>query len=177
LNLSLNLNPSEIYVEKGFNTIEEYSIAKGMTSTPIYLLSQYRYSGIFKILSKIKNEVKKINYNWKIDKSTVSEWAYHIISIDNYIKNKNNKMIIRDEGIYRIDDISNFEIVKSEERQIYIDIETSNITIKITLGKNNSLSIIEEGITKKFDFQNEDCLFKQLQDIFIFKEINVLERL
>jgi hypothetical protein len=177
LELSLKLDPSIIYIEKGFYTLDEYEKAKEQVNVPIYFLSQYRYSAVFKILSKLQGKIKKIDYTWKIDRSTISEWVYHILSIDNFIKNKNNKMITTDEGIYRIDDISDFEIKKSDDRQMIIDIESSEYLIQICLGKTNSISILENGITKKIDFQNEDCLFKQLRDIFIFKENSVLERL
>lgn len=177
LKLSLELNPKEIYVEKGFENVEDYTIAKNMTDIPIFFLSQYRYSAVFKILKKINETITKIDYTWNINNSNVSEWAFHILSIDNFIKNKNNKMIINDEGFYRIDDVSDFLITKKENRSLTIDIETSSYSIKITLGNNNIIEILENSISKKLEFQNEDCLFKQLKDIFTFRENDILERL
>lgn len=178
----LQLRPKVIYVEKGFSSIEEYSIAKKISEkVPVYILSQYRFSAVFKILRNhlgVKN-FKKINYTWKIDKSVPSEWAFHIFSIDNYLKNKNNKMLIQNYGDYSIDSISSFSITESDTRSMVIDIETAEYKIKITLGTHNTLSYKEDGneLEKHFVFQNEDCLHKQLRDIFLFKDNSIIERL
>lgn len=180
LELCLELNPSEIYVEKGFNTIEEYETAKLLVKNiPTYVLSQYRYSSVFTMLKDYNKENKynQIDYKWDIDKGEVSEWVYHIVSIDNFLKNKNNRIIVREPGTYRIGSDSDFIIQKSDTRNLSIYLETDSYHIKITLGKSNILYITEGDYVRKLEFHNEDCLIKQLREIFIFKNNKVLERL
>jgi len=177
--LCLDLNPSRIYVEKGFYTVEEYALAKELVGDiPLYILSQYRYSAIFKFLEfKGIDKFNQIDYNWEIEKGEISEWCYHIISLNNFLRKNNNRMIVREEGTYRIDESSDFVIKRSENRNLVIYLQTDSYEIKITLGKSNILEYTEDKDNRKIEFQNEDCLLKQLQEIFIFKNNKVLERL
>lgn len=177
--LCLDLNPSEIYVEKGFYTIEEYNRAKEFVGNiPLYILSQYRHSAVFKFLEmKGIDDYNQIDYNWEIEKGEISEWTYHIISLDNFLQKRNTRMIVQDEGTYRIDESSGFVIKRSEERNLIIYLQADSEEIVITLGKHNILEYSEDGDIRKIEFQNEDCLFKQLREIFIFKNNKVLERL
>ena len=180
LKLCLKIQPSEIYVEKGFASIQEYEIAKVLSKdVPIFILSQYRYSGIFEFLKNYSDITKfnQIDYIWDIEKGEVSEWAYHIISLNNFLKEKCDRMIITDEGTYRIDENSDFVIKKSEKRNLCIYIQSDSHNLKISLGKNNTIEISEGADTRKIEFQNEDCLFKQLREIFVFKNNKVIERL
>ena len=180
LKLCLKLQPSEIYVEKGFYNIQEYDIAKVLAKdVSVFILSQYRYSGVFEFLKKHLDITKyeQIDYIWDIEKGDISEWAYHIISLNNFLKEKCDRMIVNDEGTYRIDESSDFVIKKSEKRNLCIYIQSDSHNLKISLGKNNIIEINEGTDTRKIEFQNEDCLFKQLREIFVFKNNKVIERL
>lgn len=180
LKLCLKMQPSEIYVEKGFSSIQEYEIAKVLAKDiPIFILSQYRYSGVFEFLKNYLTITKynQIDYVWDVEKGEISEWAYHIISLNNFLKGKCDRMIINDEGTYRIDESSDFVIKKSEKRNLSIHIETDPHNLKISLGKNNIIEIDEGLDGRKIEFQNEDCLSKQLKEIFVLKNNKVIERL
>lgn len=178
--IALALNPKFILVEKGYSSIDEIEVAKScVTNIPVFYLSQYRFSGIFRMLQKYNiGKITKCNYNWEIDKGEISEWFYHILSIDNFLKGKRNFMKVENSGIDIIDEISNYSLVKSTERNLLIDLETKEYVVKIKLGKTNSMEITKRNdFTKIMDFQNEDCLFKQLQEIFLFENFELLERL
>lgn len=144
LKLCLNLQPSEIYVEKGFVNNEEYNAAKILAKDiPIFFLSQYRYSAVFKFLKEYKriSNFTQIDYNWDVEKGDISEWVYHIISIDNFLKNTNNRIYVQDEGTYRIDNKSDFVIKRSENRNLKIYLQSDSYNLKISLGKNNIMEI------------------------------------
>jgi L-alanine-DL-glutamate epimerase-like enolase superfamily enzyme len=82
-------DPSIIFVEKGFINAEEKASATSWAADrkkPVYILSQYRYSKVLEILESFKDDIISILHDWTIDKGTISEWGYHIVSIDNYIK-------------------------------------------------------------------------------------------
>jgi len=178
--LALELNPRFILVEKGYTSTEEIQIAKScVTNIPVMYLSQYRFSGIFSMLRSYNiGKILKCNYNWEIDRGEISEWFYHILSIDNFLKGKINFMNVEDNGTGILDDVSNYSLTKNENRNLLIDLETKEYVVKIKLGKTNSLEITKRNdFTKILDFQNEDCLFKQLQEIFLFENFELLERL
>ena len=162
----LKLNPTVVYIEKGMSSSNERLIN---VTVPVFILSQYRFSEVF---SKLKGQIISCVYDWTIDRNNVSDWAYHIISIDNYIKKLNNQLYIKEEGEYTIDNVSTLTIRVGNTRHLNIKIKTDILEADIQLGKTNSIQINNE----HFEFADEDCLSKQIAKIVV-NEIEVLERL
>jgi hypothetical protein len=166
-------------VEKGFQNKKEHNIAKGIFSNT-FILSQYRFSKIFEVLKKYEiGNIIKCDYEWEVDGGIPSEWVPHIISIDNYLKENNLKFYIKDFGTYRIDNISDFTLKKSNARSLKIYLKTDNADITLELGKENSYKIFFKlnGMVEKNTYENEDCLLQQLKSIFIQNDLIKLERL
>ena len=174
-------NPSIIFVEKGFINSEERANATSWSTagkTPVYILSQYRYSKVLEILESFKDDIISILHDWTIDKGLISEWVYHIMSIDNYIKNSNNQYYTSVEGSSIIDRISNFRIGFGNSRELKTIIKTKNETIVLNFGTTNSIHIKSKyGVDAYSSFQNEDCITSQLKDIIRNTENLRLERL
>jgi hypothetical protein len=175
--LSMSLNPNLVFVEKGFVNEEEKILAKNcLTNVPGFILSQYRYSRVFDLIKETDTEdILKIDYNWVVEKGDPKEWGYHIVSIDNFLRNTNNFRDINDFGIYRIDHISDISLKLGSARKLSIDISTNYYNYHVNLGLTNSISAIHNN-TKEIierEFINEDCLMMQLQSIF--KDTNELK--
>jgi hypothetical protein len=173
---SISLNPSVIFVEKGFANCEQKQQAKSIVNNiPVYILSQYRYSEVFDYLLSLNDKINKCYYNWTIEKGKISEWAHHIISIDNYIKKTDNQLDITLPGKYVLDDISECYINFGEERSLRIDIVTDNYQFNILLGKtSNKIHADIENTTLEF---NEDCLKNEIDDVLHNITNTKLERL
>lgn len=117
-------------------------------------------------------------YIWSIDKGDISEWAYHILSIDNYLKNTNNQLYIKEQGEYDIDQISHVSIKKTTERFLNIELTTDHYDIHINLGNNNKVDIKNRETDEMFNltYEQEDCLGKQIKSV-INSDTTILERL
>jgi hypothetical protein len=179
LEYSLKLKPSKIFIEKGFLNQEEKEKAKQLVGNiPTYILSQYRYSDAIKTVADLKDDIKSCRYIWSIEKGEISEWAYHILSIDNYLKNTNNQLYIKDQGDYNIDSISHVSIKKSTKRSLVIELTTDHYDIHINLGNNNKVDIKNRETDELFNltYEQEDCLGKQINSV-INSDTTILERL
>ena len=179
LEYSLKLKPSRIFIEKGFLNQEEKEKAKNIIgNVPTYILSQYRYSDAIRAVVNLQTPVTSCRYVWNIDSGVISEWAYHILSIDNYLKKASNQLYIQEPGEYNIDQISSVSIQRADKRSLLIELETDQHYIHIDLGKNNKVSIKNKQTDDIFDleYEQEDCLGKQIKDV-INSDTTILERL
>jgi hypothetical protein len=179
LEYSLKLKPSKIFIEKGFSNQEEKEKAKSIVGNiPTYILSQYRYSDAINAVVNLKETITACRFTWTIDSGDISEWAYHILSIDNYLKKTNNQLYIKEPGEYNIDQVSYVSIQRASERSLNIDITTDQYTIHINLGKNNIVNITNKETNEIFnlEYEQEDCLGKQIKNI-INSDTTILERL
>jgi hypothetical protein len=179
LEYSLKLKPSKIFIEKGFLNQEEKEMAQQLVGNiPTYILSQYRYSDAVNSVINLNQSVISCRYNWAVDSDNISEWAYHILSIDNYLKNTNNQLYIQEPGEYNIDQISSVSIQRADKRSLLIELETDQHNIHIDLGKNNKISITNKQTDDIFnlDCEQEDCLGKQIKSV-INSDTTILERL
>jgi hypothetical protein len=168
-----------IFIEKGFLNQEEKSQAKKLVGdTPTYILSQYRYSDAVNSVVDLQETIISCRYNWTVDSGHISEWAYHILSIDNYLKNTNNQLYIQEQGEYDIDQISSISIQRANVRSLEIEVTTDQHDIHITLGKNNKVVIKNKQTNNiiNLEYEQEDCLGKQIKDV-INSNIKKLERL
>ena len=177
--LSMSLNPNLIFVEKGFSNEKETQIAKEcLGNVPGFILSQYRFSNVFNLLKNISSEViMKIDYFWTIEKGEPKEWAYHILSIDNFIKKIKNPNNIDTFGFHRLDSISDVILKQGSSRKLSIDITTRENVYYIDLGLTNHITKVNTA-TKEVseqEFVHEDCLMNQLQSIFQDKNVSRLE--
>lgn len=114
--------------------------------------------------------IVKCDYEWWIDKGEPSEWISHIISLDNYIRKLDKQYYIEDFGTYRIDDVSDFSIKKSDTKNLNMCIETELFIISVNLGKTNSFEIIskkDNSVLEKKIFEDENYLAQQLEAIFV----------
>lgn len=179
LEYSLKLHPSKIFIEKGFSNQEEREKAKTLVGNiPTYILSQYRYSAAISCVVDLQETITACRYTLNVDAGSISEWAYHILSIDNYLKNTNNQLYIQELGEYNIDQISSILIQRSTERSFGIEITTDQYDIIVNLGKNNTVAIKNKQTDEVFnlEYKQEDCLGKQIKDI-INLDTSKLERL
>lgn len=175
--LSMSLNPSLVFVEKGFTNSEEKKLAKEcLNNVPGFILSQYRYSRVFDVLKDLcSDDITKIDYTWTVEKGDPKEWGYHVLSIDNFIKNTDKYLDVCDFGFHRLDAVSDLILKQGSPRKLSIDIITTQYNYYITLGSTNTISAVHN-TTKEVierEFVNEDCLNSQLQSIF--KDTNVLK--
>jgi hypothetical protein len=114
--------------------------------------------------------IVKCDYEWEVDTGDPSEWISHIISLDNYIRKLDKQYYIEDFGTYRIDDVSDFSIKKSNTKNLNMCIETELLAITVNLGKTNSFEIIskkDNSILEKKIFEDEGYLAQQLELIFM----------
>jgi len=174
------MDPTAIFVEKGFVTEDEKTAAKiWQPDIPKFILCQYRYSKVFDILESYKDNITRISYNWEVNNSSIEEWCPHIISIDNFIRNKNNSLYLTSPGYHKIDNVSNIKFKYGDNRHLRIYIETREEDIFIDLGTNNIIEIIrkKDKLTARSEFTKEDVLQLQLEDIITNLENTKLERL
>ena len=145
---------------------------------PTYILSQYRFSDAIKTVVNLQDTITSCRYTWIIDSGDISEWAYHILSIDNYLKKTNNQLYIQEPGEYNIDQISYASIHRGSERSLKIEVTTDQYNIHVTLGKNNTVAITNKETNDNFnlEYEQEDCLGKQIKSV-INSDTTILERL
>ena len=162
LKLALKTKPSIVFVEKGFANLSDYvSGSKLIKEVPTYILSQYRYSNITKKAKEIDQDIEKIFYDWHVD-SNIKEWGYHIVSLDNYIRNQKNMFIVEESKTYKIDNISSFKLTESNERKLDVIITTKNYEIFLSFGDTNVYTVKGKRGIEYFEFYSEeDCLQKQ----------------
>jgi len=176
LMLCLKTNPKNIFIEKGLDTPIDNHLKLKLINSNIFILNQYRFSEVMRILKKFDlNKIVSIKYSLMIDSDNVSEWVPHILSIDNFIRNKENTTFIHRFGIYSIDKNVSLKICKKKIRKITAYIDTTSFNFIINFGKDNSLSIYSKrkNRIKNLSFLDEDCLKKQIFHIFNDKTINL----
>lgn len=179
----LELLPSEIYVEKGFsNSVEKQEASALVKGIPTHILSQHRYSVIFdQLISGLDvDKIIKCNYNWGIERDTVSEYLYHIASLDSYIKNKNVEIYHNECGEYIIDDISTVNISKQFQRRLKIQIETELYAGEFIITKAmNSMTMKSKRDKQKIIMSSmgEDTVSKMINEIVSNEKKLRLERL
>ena len=179
----LKLLPSEIYVEKGFsNSVEKQEASALVKGIPTHILSQHRYSIIFdQIISGLDvDKIIKCNYNWGIERDTVSEYLYHIASLDSYLKNKNIEIYHNECGEYIIDDISAVNISKQFKRRLKIQIETELYIGEFIITKAvNSMTMKSKRDKQKIiiSSMSEDTVSKMISEIVSNEKKLRLERL
>ena len=179
----LELRPTKIYVEKGFsNSVEKQEAAALVKGIPTHILSQHRYSIIFdQLISGLDvDTIIKCNYNWGIEQDTVSEYLYHIASLDSYIKNKNVEIYHNEYGEYIIDDISTVNISKQFQRRLKIQIETELYTGEFIITKAmNSMTMKSKRDKQKIimSSRGEDTVSKMISEIVSNEKKLRLERL
>lgn len=173
-------DPLAIFVEKGFENEGQKQGAKiWQPSIPKFIMCQYRYSKVFDVLEPYEDNIKRISYNWEVNNSSIEEWCPHIISIDNFIRNKDNSLYLTSPGYHMIDTISDIRFKYGDKRHLRIYIETFEENIFIDLGTNNIIEIIrkKDKLTARSEFTKEDVLQLQLEDIITNLENTKLERL
>ena len=179
----LELQPTKIYVEKGFsNNAEKQEASKLVKGIPTHILSQHRYSIIFEQLTSglDVDKIIKCTYNWGIERDTVSEYLYHIASLDSYLKNKNVEIYHNEYGEYIIDDISTVNISKQFQRRLKIQIETELYTGEFIITKAvNSMTMKSKRDKQKIimSSRGEDTVSKMISDIVSNEKKIRLERL
>ena len=179
----LELQPTKIYVEKGFFSNAEKQEASALVKDiPTYILSQHRYSIIFDQLTSglDVDKIIKCNYNWGIERNTVSEYLYHIASIDSYLKNKNVEIYHNEYGEYIIDNISTVNISKQFQRRLKIQIETELYTGEFIITKAvNSMTMKSKRDKQKIimSSRGEDTVSKMIDEVVSNEKKLRLERL
>jgi hypothetical protein len=178
----LSLYPSKIFVEKGFSNNDERQIAKELVGNiPTYILSQHRYSTIFDSFmgSQDVNQITKCTYTWKIERDTVSDYLYHLASIDGYIKKKQIEIYNNEYGKYNIDNISSYSVIKSPYRLFKIHIQSSLYDATFKIGKYNNMVMIPRGTEQKIIMTTygEDTVGKMIHNILETNSKPKLERL
>lgn len=183
LRICLTHYPSKIFVEKGFTSDKEKELARyNVGKIPTYLMSQHRYSKIFDPLMSIIDIDKPIKcvYNWDIERDSVSEFLYHIVSLDGYIKKKDVSLYVNDFGTHVIDSISAVSFNKSTKRKLTINLETQLSNVKVVLGEHNSIVIKNKNDNKTkviVRCTKEDTLYLMIRDIVLGENKLKLERL
>ena len=178
----MKLSPSVIYVEKGFSSVLEMRDAKEIIGkTPTFLMCQHRYNSLFdRITSTFDvDKVLNINYNWIIERDTVSEFLYHIASIDGFLRKTKTQIYRSDFGNFDIDENSKVNIVKGIGRILTIKLETGLYNAEFILS-NYSYLTLENKQTKHthiLSAHGEDTLGKMICDILENPYKNKLERL
>lgn len=169
-------------MEKGFENKTQREEAKVLVHKKriaTYIMSQYRFSKAIKYLKLLGSPIISIDYDWLIDKGDINEWGYHIFSIDNFLKGTKNELYIENYGsAAKIDNISSYDIRTGSERRLYIDIDTRDYEICVSLGQSNCVLVKSKdgkfiGDMKHVD---EDCLETQLEEI-IYRNFDKLEKL
>lgn len=181
LKKSLELNPSEIFVEKGFYNQQDVNEALEIAKTvPVYLMNQRRYSDVFKVAVARNDKIKKIFFNWQTEKDNCRDWVLHANSIDNFLKSTKNYFFVeKEDTLYEIDEVSSIIVKQGSERNITTTVYTDNYTYKIILDYvkgANRVQIIKDNKVIGDSVFKEDCLEKQLESI-VNKNYNKLEKL
>jgi hypothetical protein len=169
-------------VEKGFSSSDERQIAKELVGDiPTYILSQHRYSTIFDSFmgSHDVNVISKCTYTWKIERDFVSDYLYHLASIDGYIKKKQVEIYNNEYGKFDIDNISSYTVTKSPYRLFKIQIQSSLYDATFKIGKYNNMVMIPRGTEQKIIMTTygEDTVGKMIYNVFEKDSKIKLERL
>ena len=178
----LSLYPSKIFVEKGFSSNDERQIAKELVGNiPTYILSQHRYSTIFDSFMGAQdvNQITKCTYTWKIERDFVSDYLYHLASIDGYIKKKQIEIYNNEYGKFDIDNISSYTVTKSPYRLFKIQIQSSLYDATFKIGKYNNMVMVPRGTEQKIIMTTygEDTVGKMIYNVFEKDSKIKLERL
>jgi hypothetical protein len=144
-------------------------------------MCQHRYNSLFdRITSTFDvDKVLNINYNWIIERDTVSEFLYHIASIDGFLRKTKTQIYRSDFGNFDIDENSKVNIVKGIGRILTIKLETGLYNAEFILS-NYSYLTLENKQTKHthiLSAHGEDTLGKMICDILENPYKNKLERL
>jgi hypothetical protein len=170
-------------VEKGFsNSAEKQEASVIVKGIPTHILSQHRYSIIFDQLTSglDVDKIIKCNYNWGIEQDNVSEYLYHIASLDSYLKNKNVEIYHNEYGEYIIDDVSTVNTSKQFQRKLKIQIETELYTGEFIITKAmNSMTMKSKRDKQKIIMSShgEDTVSKMINEIVSNEKKLRLERL
>jgi hypothetical protein len=178
----LSLYPSKIFVEKGFANSDQRQQAKELVGNiPTYILSQHRYSTIFDSFMGAQdvNQITKCTYTWKIERDFVSDYLYHLASIDGYIKKKQVEIYNNEYGKYDIDNISSYTVTKSPYRLFKIHIQSSLYDATFKIGKYNNMIMVPRGTDQKIIMTTygEDTVEKMIHNILETNSKTKLERL
>jgi hypothetical protein len=166
----LDLRPTKIFVEKGFSNAEERKVATQLVKNiPSYVLSQHRYSSIFDLFmsSHDANQIYKCTYTWKIENNNVSEFLYHISSLDGYLRKKQTEIYNKNFGNYNIDDISSYNIVESPYRILKIQIQSRLYDATFKIGTYNNAVMKQKDSKQKIIMTSysEDNLGKMIYNV------------
>lgn len=178
----LSLYPSKIFVEKGFSNSDERQQAKELVGDiPTYILSQHRYSTIFDSFMSAHdvNQITKCTYTWKIERDMVSDYLYHLASIDGYIKRKQIEIYNSEYGKFNIDDVSNYSVMKSPYRLFKIHVQSSLYDATFKIGQYNSMNMRPKTSDQKIIMTTygEDTVGKMIHNVFEKDSKIRLERL
>jgi hypothetical protein len=178
----LDLNPSKIFVEKGFSNADERQRAKELVGNiPTYILSQHRYSTIFDSFMGAQdiNQIIKCTYTWKIERDTISDYIYHIASLDGYIKKKQVEIYNNELGKFDIDGISSYTAMKSPYRLFKMHIQSTLYDATFKIGKYNNMVMVPRGTEQKIIMTTygEDTVGKMIHNILETNSKTKLERL
>ena len=178
----LSLYPSKIFVEKGFSNSDERQQAKELVGDiPTYILSQHRYSTIFDSFMSAQdvNQITKCTYTWKIERDMVSDYLYHLASIDGYIKRKQVEIYNSEYGKFNIDDVSNYSVMKSPYRLFKIHVQSSLYDATFKIGQYNSMNMRPKRSDQKIIMTTygEDTVGKMIHNVFEKDSKIRLERL
>ena len=178
----VKLSPSAIYVEKGFSSVLERRDAKDIVGKiPTYIMCQHRYNSMFdRITSTFDiDKIHNIEYHWVIERDTVSEYLYHIASIDGYLRQRKTQIYRSDFGYFNIDNESNVNIVKGIDRILNIKLETRLYKAEIIISKYNHLTLENKKTEDRhiISSHGEDTVGKMMSDIVINPYKSKLERL
>jgi hypothetical protein len=169
-------------VEKGFTNADERQKAKELVGNiPTYILSQHRYSTIFDSFMGAQdvNQIIKCTYTWKIERDNVSDYLYHLASIDGYIKKKQIEIYNDEYGKYNIDNISSYTVAHSPYRLFKIHIQSSVYDATFKIGKYNNMVMVPRGTDQKIIMTTygEDTVGKMIHNILEKNSKTKLERL
>ena len=183
LNHCLQLYPAKIFVEKGFSNHEEREEAKKLIEgiVPTYVMCQHRYSTIFESFMSAQdvNKINKCTYTWKIERDSVSEYLYHLASLDGYIKKKTTEIYNNNFGQFDIDNVSSYTVVKSPYRLLKIHVQSSLYDATFKIGSYNSMSMRPRGSEQKIitTAYGEDTVGKMVRNALEKDSKIILERL
>jgi hypothetical protein len=166
----LDLRPTKIFVEKGFSNAEERKEATQLVGNiPSYVLSQHRYSSIFDLFmsSQDVNQIYKCTYTWKIENNNVSEFLYHISSLDGYLRKKQTEIYNNNFGSYDIDDISSYNVLESPYRILKIQIQSRLYDATFKIGAYNNVVMKQKDTKQKIIMTaySEDNLGKMIYNV------------
>jgi hypothetical protein len=176
------MDPKAIFVEKGFASREERNEAKKWLGKkcPAYIMCQHRYNSLLDPITSTFDidNVIKCNYNWIIEKGEISEFLYHIASIDSYLRKTDTQIYHNETGKYTIDENSKLNIIRGQDRLLNIKLETKLYKAELNLGKENHLSLKNKETKTIYTMSSfrEDFLGKMILDTLTNTK-NKLERL